>query len=122
MISPVSYQFKVNAHLHKWKYQNTPATLKSDGLNFYICSCGKTKVGKIIYRPKTISLSKTKYTYDGCAHRPKVVVKDRKGNVISPSNYKVTYSTGLTKKGTYTVKITFKGKYFGSVKKQFKIV
>nr|WP_288547610.1 bacterial Ig-like domain-containing protein [uncultured Blautia sp.] len=108
--------------MHKWKYQNTPATLKSDGLNFYICSCGKTKVGKIIYRPKTISLSKTKYTYDGCAHRPKVVVKDRKGNVISPSNYKVTYSKGLTKKGTYTVKITFKGKYFGSVKKQFKIV
>lgn len=120
--SPAIYQFKVNAHFHKWKYQSTPATLKSDGLIFYTCSCDWAQIGKTIYRPKTISLSKTKYTYDGCAHKPKVKVKDRKGKVISPSNYKVTYSKGLTKKGTYNVKITFKGKYSGSVNKTFKIV
>lgn len=122
LASPMAYQFKVNAHFHKWKCQSTPATLKSDGLIFYTCSCDRTKTGKTIYRPKTISLSKTKYTYDGCAHKPKVKVKDRKGKVISPSNYKVTYSKGLTKKGTYNVKITFKGKYSGSVNKTFKIV
>ena len=69
-----------------------------------------------------VRVGTTKYNYNGYAQKPTVKVVGSDGKVISPTYYKVTYSKGLTARGTYAVKITFKGKYSGSIKKYFKIV
>ena len=117
-----NYQFKLQTHTHSWKNEITKATLTENGTIIPRCACGETGTIKTIYCPKTIRLSKTRYKYNGYAQKPTVKVIGSDGKVISPSYYKVTYSRGLTAKGKYTVKITFKGKYSGSVKKYFKIV
>ena len=117
-----NYQFKLQTHTHSWKNEITKATLTENGTIIPRCACGETGTIKTIYCPKTIRLSKTRYKYNGYAQKPTVKVIGSDGKVISPSYYKVTYSRGLTAKGTYTVKITFKGRYSGSVKKYFKIV
>lgn len=117
-----NYQFKLQTHTHSWKNEITKATLTENGTIIPKCACGETGTIKTIYCPKTIRLSKTRYKYNGYAQKPTVKVIGSDGKVISPSYYKVTYSKGLTAKGTYTVKITFKGRYSGSVKKYFKIV
>ena len=117
-----TYQFKFQTHTHSWKNEITKATLTENGTIIPRCACGETGTIKTIYCPKTIRLSKTKYKYNGYAQKPTVKVIGSDGKAISPSYYKVTYSRGLTAKGKYTVKITFKGRYSGSVKKYFKIV
>ena len=117
-----NYQFKLQTHTHSWKNEITKATLTENGTIIPRCACGETGTIKTIYCPKTIRLSKTRYKYNGYAQKPTVKVIGSDGKVISPSYYKVTYSRGLTAKGKYTVKITFKGRYSGSVKKYFKIV
>ena len=117
-----NYQFTLQTHSHKWKNEITKATLTQNGTIIQKCACGETGRITTIYRPKTVRLSKTRYKYNGYAQKPTVKVIGSDGKVISPSYYKVTYSRGLTAKGKYTVKITFKGRYSGSVKKYFKIV
>lgn len=91
-----------------------------------------------------IVLSKDSYTYDKQVHKPKVKIyivpwidsygtyypsKDYdykeylcNSNLLSSSNYKVSYTTNCKKKGAHTVKITFKNNYSGTMTKQFKIV
>ena len=118
-----NYQFTLQTHTHKWKNQLVKATLTQNGTITPVCSsCGETGKVRTVYYPKTIRLSKTKYNYNGYAQKPTVKVVGSDGKVISPTYYKVTYSKGLTARGTYAVKITFKGKYSGSIKKYFKIV
>lgn len=117
-----NYQFKLQTHTHSWKNEITKATLTENGTIIPKCACGETGTIKTIYCPKTIRLSKTRYKYNGYAQKPTVKVVGSDGKVISPTYYKVTYSKGLTARGTYAVKITFKGKYSGSIKKYFKIV
>ena len=117
-----NYQFTLQTHSHKWKNEITKATLTQNGTIIQKCACGETGRITTIYRPKTVRLSKTRYKYNGYAQKPTIKGIGSDGKVISPSYYKVTYSRGLTAKGKYTVKITFKGRYSGSVKKYFKIV
>ena len=117
-----NYQFKLQTHTHSWKNEITKATLTKNGTIIPKCACGETGTIRTIYCPKTIRLSKTRYKYNGYAQKPTVKVIGSDGKVISPTYYKVTYSKGLTARGTYAVKITFKGKYSGSIKKYFKIV
>lgn len=102
-----------------------------DGLNYTV----KTENDKAIFEgvnnfngskavtistPKTLTLSKASYVYDGNAKKPTVTVKDNLGKTISKSNYTVAYSNN-TKVGTATVTVTFKNNYKGSLKKTFKI-
>ena len=106
---------------HWWESTVTKATLSKNGLVNYKCSlCGETKSAVISY-PKTISLSKTSYTYNGKVQKPSVTVKDVNGKVIAPSNYNVTYASGLKNVGSYTVTVTFKGNYSGTKKLTYKI-
>lgn len=70
----------------------------------------------------TVSLSSTKYTYDGKVKKPTVIVKDKQGNKVSTSNYTVTYPDGRKYVGKYTVKISFKGAYTGTASRSFTIV
>ena len=59
--------------------------------------------------------------YDGKVKKPSVTVKDSRGNKLAASNYTVTYSSGRKNVGTYTVTVSFKGNYSGTVKRNFTI-
>ncbi len=101
--------------------KTTKATFLKDGTITQTCSCGAKKTVSTIYRPKTITLSKTSLTYTGKAQKPTVKVVDTKGKVISASYYTVTYKNN-TNVGTATVTVTFKGNYSGTKNLTFKIV
>ena len=110
-------------HEHEYKVAKTDkATTSKNGQITKKCiSCDKT-ITETIYYPKTITLSKTKYTYDGKIHKPTVTVKDSKGKTISSSNYTVSYSSGCKNVGKYKVTIKMKGNYSGSKTLYFTIV
>lgn len=117
------YTFKmVTPHTHTYKNYITKATPKSNGKIAKRCSCGVTRSSSVIYVPAKITLSANTYQYDETQKTPSVTVRNYKGKIISSSNYKVSYSTGRTTPGTYSVKVTFKGSYYsGSITKKFKI-
>lgn len=72
--------------------------------------------------PETVKLSETSYTYDGKAKKPTVTIKDSNGKKVNKKYYTVSYSNNK-KVGQAAVKVTFKGKYKGTVlKKTFQIV
>jgi len=114
----------VNKLAHVYKNVVTKATTKADGKTVPTCTkCGykDTKKATTISRPYKMTLSATKYTYTGKVIKPKVTVKDKKGKVISSKYYKVTYSSGCKNVGKYSVKVTFKGNYSGSMTASFVI-
>lgn len=107
---------------HDFKTVTTPATLKTSGEVVNTCSlCGETVVQRVIYRPKTFTLSAKKFTYNGKAKKPSVTVTDAKGEIVDPESYKVTYS-GNKQIGTAKVKIVFRGEYSGTKTLKFKIL
>lgn len=137
----------VNKHVHKLQpavfpavYMNIPEldlTIKENGATYNACvDCqgdelvmigdeiyfvGYAEKTGTIYAPSTMTISKTTYVYDGNEKRPKVTIKDKKGNVIPSSNYKVTYDNNKkVGKGTVTVEFNEK-KYAGEMTKTFKI-
>ncbi|MGN0522350.1 MAG: fibronectin type III domain-containing protein [Eubacterium sp.] len=102
-------------------YDANDASERYDGGKISFCACGYYTEDATYYYPKTITLSTKTYTYNGKKKTPKVTVKDRKGNVISSSNYKVTYKNN-TKPGQATVTVTFNGvKYEGTMTTTFTI-
>ncbi len=117
-----TYTFKLSTHSHSYKNVVSKATPSRNGKIVKKCSCGATNGTSVIYAPKKMSVSASKYTYNGKVRTPSVVVKDSKGRTVSRSNYKVTYSKGRKYVGRYTVKVTFKGNYSGSISKKFDIV
>lgn len=131
---------KAPAHTHVGtKIDKVKATSSANGVKeYYKCSCGKyfedaackkeitdlnawKKGAGRIAAAKSISLSATSYTYNGKVKKPTVTVKDSSGTKIAASNYNVTYGSGRKNVGKYTVKVTFKGNYAGTVTKSFKI-
>lgn len=123
--SDVDYQIKIEtvSHVHNFKKKIIKATTSQNGKIIKECACGESMVESILYSPKTMVLSTTKYVYDGSAKKPSVEVKNSAGNVINSSNYSVSFSSGRKNVGTYSVKVTFKGKYYsGTLTKTFKIV
>ena len=111
-----------STHSHSYKTVVSKATPSRNGKIVKKCSCGATSGTSIIYAPKKMSISASKYTYNGKVRKPSVKVKDSKGRTVSRSNYKVTYSKGRKYVGRYTVKVTFKGNYSGSISKKFDII
>lgn len=113
---------EIAAKGHKYVTTTVKATTAKDGSIVKKCSvCGKLASQTVIAYPKTISLSRTAFTYNGKEQKPTVSVKDSKGNVIPSSNYTVTYPSGCKNAGAYTVKITFNGNYSGTANKSFVI-
>lgn len=87
--------------------------------------------------PKTASTASISYTskaYTGMALKPTVTVKDSTGTTIAAKNadgtlnYSVAYLDAAGKSvtpktvGSYTVKVTMKGNYSGTINKTYKIV
>jgi hypothetical protein len=109
-------------HTHNYVTTTTKATTSRNGSIVKKCSlCGLTVSSTISY-PKTVTLSKVNFIYSGKVQKPTVTVKAANGNKIATSNYKVSYSAASKNVGTYTVTITFKGNYSGTIKKTYKIV
>ena len=69
--------------------------------------------------PKSITLSNTRYIYNGKVQKPQVTVKNAKGEVIK--GYTVKYAGNCKNVGKYKVTLTFKGDYTGTKTKTFKI-
>ena len=108
---------------HKWKTEVTKATTEKNGKIVKKCSrCGEIASERVIYYPKTITLSKTSMLYNGQVQKPEVTVEGSDGKVISADNYTLTYSEGCKEIGDYSVTIDFKGHYSGSVTKAFSIL
>lgn len=69
---------------------------------------------------KSVSLSKTVYTYSGKAKKPSVIAVGTDGKRISEKDYSVTYKNNR-KAGKAVAEVTFKNSYSGTVKKTFTI-
>ncbi len=107
---------------NKKTYVTTKATASTTGKLTTKCTvCGKSLSTTTLNKIGTVTLSTTKYTYDGKTKKPTVTVKDSKGNKISSSYYDISYSNN-TKVGKATVKVTFKTRYSGTATKTFSIV
>ena len=74
---------------------------------------------KVAATPKSITLSNTRYIYNGKVQKPQVTVKNAKGEVIK--GYTVKYAGNCKNVGKYKVTLTFKGDYTGTKTKTFKI-
>ena len=74
---------------------------------------------KVAATPKSITLSNTRYIYNGKVQKPQVTVKNAKGEVIK--GYIVKYAGNCKNVGKYKVTLTFKGDYNGTKTKTFKI-
>lgn len=97
------------------------ATLSANGKITKKCSnCGDV-ITSTVYYPKTFTLSKTSFVYDGKVKEPTITIKDTKGEVIDPKYYTVTKDTGRKLVGKYNYKITFKTQYIGTKTVSFKI-
>ena len=71
---------------------------------------------------KKVKLSATSYNYNGKVKKPSVTVRNVKGKKLTVGkDYTVTYSKGRKNVGIYTVMVTGKGSYSGTVEKTFKI-
>ncbi|MBQ7817771.1 MAG: leucine-rich repeat protein, partial [Oscillospiraceae bacterium] len=108
---------------HTYKNFVTKATLTKDGSIVNKCSgCGVEAWTAVIYRPTSFTLSTVNYTYNGAAKKPAVTVKDSSGKtLVNGTDYTVTYPSGRTALGTYTVTITMMGNYSGTKTLTFKI-
>ena len=112
----------VTGHTHTFSSSTVDkATLTSNGSITGKCTdCGQTTTSTI-YRPASIRLTTTAYTYNGKAKRPGVVVTDVNGRTIGSSSYTVSYDRDAVSAGKHKVTITFKGNYSGKVTRRYTI-
>ncbi len=108
---------------HTYESVTTPATLTSEGKTEYICSCGDVEKTEAIAKVGAVTLSATKYIYDGKNKTPRVTVTDADGNrLVKNVDYKTSVASKRSGIGRYTVKVTFIGKYSGSKNVYFTIL
>ena len=113
-------------HVHTYqKTETQKATLTANGKISLVCSaCGHvdTESTVTIARPTSFTLSTVNYTYNGVVKTPGVTVKDANGKtLVNGTDYTVTYPSGRTALGTYTVTIKMKGNYSGTKTLTFNI-
>lgn len=116
------YDMVVTGHTHTFSSSTVDkATLTSNGSITRKCSdCGQTTTSTI-YRPSSIRLTTTAYTYNGKAKRPGVVVIDVNGRTIDSSSYTASYDRDAVSAGRHKVTITFRGNYSGKVTRTYTI-
>ena len=72
---------------------------------------------------KNVTLSKSKYEYDGNVKSPSVIVKNNSGKrLVKGRDYDVYAQSGRRNVGIYKVKVVFKGNYKGSAVKTLTII
>ena len=109
---------------HTVKDSVTKATTGKDGKIVSACSvCKKTIRTTVIPKVSSITLSATKYTYDGNTKTPKITVKDSKGKVLVKNrDYTLKAPAARKNTGKYSVTVTLTGNYSGSKTLYFYIV
>ena len=112
----VEYANTTPAKGHTLKTDVEPATFTESGLSTTSCkTCGTITKATLIKRIASVTLSATKYAYNGKTQTPTVVVKDSAGKVLkNKTDYTVSYASGRKNPGKYAVKVTFKGNYTGT--------
>ncbi|MBQ6600758.1 MAG: leucine-rich repeat protein, partial [Clostridia bacterium] len=119
------FQDVETVHKHTYKTVSaTKATLTSNGKTEIKCPvCGKVKSTQTIAKISSVTLSATKYIYDGNNKTPAVTVKDANGKtLVKNTDYKVSVASKRSGIGKYTVKVTFIGKYEGTKNVYFTIL
>ena len=108
---------------HTAKTRTVKATVKKDGSITQTCTrCSTVLSTTRIPYPKTITLSKTLYTYSGKNKNPTVTVTGSDGKTISSANFTLSLPSSRSKVGVYTATVTFSGsRYSGSSKQTFTI-
>ena len=119
--SDATYNFKITKHNHAFKDVITKATTDSNGMVTETCFCGETGASSVIYAASEMKLSTSTFTYTGGMKRPSVTLRDSEGYIIDDSNYTVTYPSGRREVGSYTVKVTLKNYYKGTMARTFVI-
>ena len=108
---------------HRYTETLKPATMEKNGKIVRTCVYCRMKSSTLIYRVQKISLSGTRFVYDGKSHKPSVTITDTKGNkLVKNVDYRLNYSSGRKAVGIYTVTVTFQGNYAGEKTLSFKIV
>lgn len=81
-----------------------------------------TKEFRITESKVNVKLNYTSYEYTGKPIGPGFTVTDSSGKVLTKNkDYTYQYSSGRIEPGTYSVKITLKGSYYGTIEKNFTI-
>ena len=103
------------------EYTNTvfdgTATVEKDGVDVTNKVVVKTRAGKLVITPKSISTQEITVTkpadsqYDGNEHKNKPTVKDGEKVLVENTDYTLSYSEDVINAGTVTVTITGKGNY-----------
>ena len=109
---------------HQWDGGTVvrPATQYEAGLKAYVCSvCGSNRTEVIPMLDPEVRLSASSYTWSGKVKTPAVTVLNG-GAEMDPATYTVTMPAGRKNVGTYTVSVTFRGDYSGTIFKDFNIV
>ena len=100
------------------------ATVTITGMNDYYGTVSKTfTISAQSLSSSNVTLSSTSFTYSGSTQKPTVTVKNSAGTTLtSGTDYSISYSTTYPKSaGTYTITITGKGNYKGTITKTYKI-
>ena len=92
------------------------ATESSDGSVRVICkTCGNIKSNTVVKKIASYQLNVTKFIYNNTVQKPNVVVRDSDNKVINSSYINISFTNPNSKAiGTYTVKVTMKGRYSGT--------
>lgn len=109
---------------HNYSVAISKASLTKNGSIIKKCTrtgCSNTSK-TILYYPKTFSLAKKIYTYNGKAQKPAVKVISSSGTILANDKYSLIYEPNCTAVGKHTVKITMKGNYTGTKLLEYRIV
>ena len=111
----VEYANTTPATGHTLKTAVTPATQTESGFSITSCKiCGTITKATFIKRIASVTLSATKFTYNGKNQSPTVIVKDSAGKTLRKNiDYIVSAPSVRKNPGKYAVKVTFKGNYSG---------
>lgn len=111
-----------NGHTYSSWTVTKQATTSANGSRYRTCSVCNGYFTQTISKISSVSLSSTSYEYDGTTKTPTITIKDSSGNKLTKdTDYTVSGTTSASEIGTYTITITFKGKYSGSVSKSYTI-
>lgn len=100
------------------------STCEEKGEKSYHCKrCDSRKGVVSIPKIKNVSLNKNSFTYNGKTKKISATVKDSKGNELKKNkDYTLSYNKKAKSIGAYTVTVSFKGSYDGTVKCKYEII
>ncbi len=99
-----SFDLTISTHTHSYSVSQRIKAVadddegaRTDGYERMVCeACKQYYDTAVYYAPSSVVLSKTLYTASGTEKKPSVTVYDRAGNIISSSEYTVTYEDNIT--------------------------